>query len=160
MNRQEAKGSELQQAYAVCSRHAHWLSDALSDLDVSAGNHQDELTSDNKELIRIMDQFAYRYTRLQDEMGARLMPAILATLGEDVKPMPAIDRFNRLEQLGWIPSADEWLEHREIRNQFTHEYPERPDDHLEKLRAAMTSANRLIEIFSNISERLKKEKLI
>jgi hypothetical protein len=44
----------------------------------------------------LLDQFAYRYTRLQDGMGARLMPAVLKALGEDIGPMSAIDRFTRL----------------------------------------------------------------
>jgi len=52
---------------------------------------------------RLLDQFAYRYTRLQDDMGARLIPAILSTLGEDIAPMATLDRLNRLEQLGWLP---------------------------------------------------------
>ncbi|OIP15192.1 MAG: hypothetical protein AUK51_14580 [Comamonadaceae bacterium CG2_30_59_20] len=65
---------------------------------------------------RLLDQFAYRYTRLQDDMGARLMPAVLKALGEDIAPLSATDRFTRLEQLGWLPSADEWLTLRQVRN--------------------------------------------
>ena len=55
-----------------------------------------------------MDQFAYRYTRLQDDMGTKLMSAVLKALGEDVAPMSALDRFVRLEQLGWLVRADSW----------------------------------------------------
>jgi len=35
----------------------------------------------------LLDQFAYRYTRLQDDMGIKLMPAVLKALGEDVALM-------------------------------------------------------------------------
>ncbi|MBS0543668.1 MAG: hypothetical protein JSR40_08025, partial [Proteobacteria bacterium] len=75
-----------------------------------------------KDERRLLDQFAYRYTRLQDDMGARLFPAVLRALGEEVAPMPVLDRLARLEQLGWLPSAEQWLELRRIRNEFTHEY--------------------------------------
>ena len=51
---------------------------------------------------------------LQDDMGARLVPAVLKALGEDVAPMSALDRFGRLEQLGWLPSADEWMALRQV----------------------------------------------
>ena len=86
---------------------------------------------------RLLDQFAYRYTRLQDDMGARLLPAVLTALGEDVVALSALDRFNRLEQLGWLPSADEWMELRQVRNQFTHEYPESAEERFERFSAAV-----------------------
>ena len=98
----------LQQALSVCLGHAEALEDALEDMRVralSAGDY----TQLNKEDRRLLDQFAYRYTRLQDDMGTRLMPAVLKALGEEIGPMSAIDRFARLEQLGWLRSADEHI---------------------------------------------------
>lgn len=113
----------LQQAAATCAAHKVGLTDALSDLEQRHLTPAD-IDHPGKEDRRLLDQFAYRYTRLQDDMGARLMPAILRALGEEITAMPAIDRLNRLEQLGWLPSAEEWTEPRRIRNEFTHEYPE------------------------------------
>lgn len=52
------------------------------------------------------------------------MPAALRALGEDVAAMSALDRFDQLEQIGWLRSAEEWSELRRIRNEFAHEYPE------------------------------------
>jgi len=59
----------------------------------------------SKEDRRLLDQFAYRYTRMQDDMGARLVPAILRALGEEVSAMSTLDRLDRLEQLDWLPSG-------------------------------------------------------
>jgi hypothetical protein len=87
-------------------------------------------------------------------MGARLMPAILRALGEEITAMPAIDRLNRLEQLGWLPSADEWTELRRIRNEFTHEYPEAAQEKFARLQLALASARRLLEILSIFVEKL------
>lgn len=97
----------LQQIHAVCQTHAQTLAEALQDLHLRALT-LDDYGHPSKDDRRLLDQFAYRYTRLQDDMGTRLMPAVLKTLGEDVGPMSAIDRFARLEQLGWLSSADEW----------------------------------------------------
>ena len=58
-------------------------------------------------------------------MGARLMPAVLLALGEEVAAMSAPDRFNRMEQLGWLPSSDEWAALRRTRNEFAHDSPTR-----------------------------------
>ncbi len=98
----------LQQILGVCQGHADALADALQDMQLR-GLSAEDYSHLSKEDRRLLDQFAYRYTRLQDEMGARLMPNVLKALGEDIGPMSAIDRYARLEQLGWIASADEWL---------------------------------------------------
>ena len=97
----------LAQAHALCEVHLDALHDALNDMQQRAlsSSEYEHLSKPDR---RLLDQFAYRYTRLQDDMGARLMPAILRALGEDVAAMPAFDRFSRLEQLGWLPSADNW----------------------------------------------------
>ncbi len=145
----------LRLARETCTAHAQALGDALSDIalrDFGPG----DLDRLDKADRRLLDQFAYRYTRLQDDMGARLMPAVLAALGEDVVPMPALDRFNRLEQLGWLPSADEWMELRQVRNQFAHEYPESAAERFERFQAAVGAARRLIDLLEGFEQRLER----
>ena len=85
---------------------------------------------------------------LQDDMGARLVPAVLKALGEDVAPMSALDRFGRLEQLGWLPSADEWMALRQVRNQFAHDYPDSPAERFERLQAATQAARALLAVMA------------
>ena len=77
-------------------------------------------------------------------------------LGEDVVPMPALERFNRLEQLGWLPSADEWMELRQVRNQFTHEYPESAEERFERFSAAVAAATRLVDLLDGFKRRLER----
>ena len=115
----------LQHSLALCQGHADALQDALQDIR-ARDMGKDDYTAMSKQDRRLLDQFAYRYTRLQDDMGVKLMPAVLKSLGEEVALLPAIDRFARLEQLGWLESADDWQTLRLIRNQFTHDYPDSP----------------------------------
>lgn len=143
----------LSNALDVCRAHRSGLADALEDLE-GAPVSAEALASPTKELRRLLDQFAYRYTRLQDDMGARLFPAALRALGEDVASMPVIDRLNRLEQLGWLPSAEEWADLRRIRNEFTHEYPEALDERRERLELAISSARRLEQILGVVERRV------
>jgi hypothetical protein len=91
----------LQQSLVLCQGHADALQEALQDIH-ARDMDLDGFTNLSKQDRRLLDQFAYRYTRLQDDMGAKLMPAVLKALGEDVAPMSALDRFFRLEQLGWL----------------------------------------------------------
>ena len=143
----------LAQAYALCQGHLDALHDALSDMQQRALSSS-ECEHLSKADRRLLDQFAYRYTRLQDDMGARLMPAILRALGEDVTAMPAFDRFSRLEQLGWLPSADEWNVLRQIRNQFAHDYPESPKERFDRLQAAIRASQQLIDVIAKVESRI------
>lgn len=145
----------LRQAYNLCQGHLEALHDALNDMEqrpltVSAYAHL------SKTDRRLLDQFAYRYTRLQDDMGMRLMPAILQVLGEDVAAMPALDRFARLEQIGWLSTADEWNTLRQIRNQFAHDYPDDAAERFARLQAAITAAWQMIAVLTLIDLKLRQ----
>ena len=142
----------LQHIQTVCLGHADTLSEALQDMQVRALG-ADDYTHLNKADRRLLDQFAYRYTRLQDDMGARLMPSVLKALGEDIAPVSAIDRFIRLEQLGWLDSADDWLVLRQVRNQFAHDYPDSPTERFERLQAAIQAAGQLLMIMAQFKRK-------
>ena len=143
----------LQQAYLTCRVHEEALRDALDDLKQRKLSASD-LVALGKEDRRLLDQFAYRYTRLQDDMGAKLIPAVLHALGEEVYAMPMLDRLNRMEQLGWLPDAEEWADLRRIRNEFTHDYPETMEERFERLQLAITSAQSVTEIFDSMSHKI------
>jgi hypothetical protein len=143
----------LQATLATCQQHAQALKEVLSDismLDLTPErlDHLDKLE------CRLLDQFAYRYLRLQDDMGARLIPAILADLAEPVATMSTIDRYNRLEQLGWLPSTEEWNELRRIRNAFAHDYPNSVEERHARLFVAFAAAKRLIVILNEFDKRI------
>ena len=70
--------------------------------------------------------------------------------------MSVLDRLDRMEQLGWLTSAEEWGDLRRIRNEFTHEYPEMAKERFEKLQLAMSSARRLLEIFGIFGDKIKE----
>ncbi|MHB8760032.1 MAG: hypothetical protein ACYC5S_07910 [Thiobacillus sp.] len=71
-----------------------------------------------------VEAFVGRFGRLQDTLGDKLLPVLLAALGE--APAAAIDNLDRAERLGLIASADEWMTLRKLRNQMVHEYVEDP----------------------------------
>ena len=144
----------LQQSLVLCQGHADALQEALQDIHVR-NMDLDGFTHLSKQDRRLLDQFAYRYTRLQDDMGAKLMPAVLKALGEDVAPMSALDRFFRLEQLGWLASADDWQSLRQIRNQFTHDYPDNTTERFQRWQAAVHAASQLASVLTRFQSKIK-----
>ena len=76
------------------------------------------------DLAERVEAFVGRFGRLQDTVGDKLLPLLLAALGE--KPSAAIDNLDRAERLELLTSADEWMTMRNLRNQMVHEYVEDP----------------------------------
>ncbi len=147
----------LIQALERCETNAQALREALEDLRPNVKESLSELENLDKTTRRILDQFAYRFTRHQDDMANLLIPAILQNMAEDVRSMAAIDRFNRLEQLEWLDSSEEWLEMRRVRNEFTHDYPGKLSERTSKLSEAIKVSYRLMEIFDHLKVKIKTE---
>lgn len=76
----------------------------------------------DEDLAERVEAFVSRFGRLQDTIGDKLLPNLLAFVGE--RPAAAVDNLDRAERLGWIKSTDVWLETRKLRNQMVHEYIE------------------------------------
>ncbi len=57
-------------------------------------------------------------------MGAKLFPAALEITKEPGDLKAFIDKLYRLEKIGAITSAEDWLLMREARNTFSHDYPD------------------------------------
>jgi hypothetical protein len=133
-------------------RHLAVLEQALGDWHRAPAPDLAELDADSDKL-RVLDQLLFRFTKLQDAMGTRLVPATLTALSEPVEDWPMIDRLNRLEKLGFL-DADAWLRWRQIRNQLSHEYPDRPDTRFAALTAAVTAAGELAQAYRDWRQRL------
>ncbi|WP_031438356.1 hypothetical protein [Methylobacter tundripaludum] len=83
-----------------------------------------QLDSD-EDLAERVEAFISRFGRLQDTLGDKLLPNLLAFVGE--RTATAVDNLDRAERLGWIKSSDSWMETRKLRNQMVHEYIEAPE---------------------------------
>lgn len=76
------------------------------------------------ENIAHIDQFIYRFTKLQDSMGTRLFPSLHRLFENNSQPIPFLDILNRLEQLEILTSVEDWQFFRNLRNNLAHDYPE------------------------------------
>jgi len=100
--------------------------------------------------VAVVDQFVGRFAKLQDAMGAKLLPMVLELTKEQGDLEAYLDKVNRLEKIGALPSVDEWLELREMRNAFAHDYPEDSELQAAVLNRAFVAADRLVEILHHV----------
>lgn len=75
---------------------------------------------ESTEHLAYSDQIIYRFSKLQDCMGAKLFKSVLLYEGENVNK-PFLDILNQLEAIDII-TVDEWLEIRDLRNEIAHDY--------------------------------------
>jgi hypothetical protein len=122
-------------------RHAAALSEALADWAAEPALNIDQLEHDRL-LLRLADQILFRFTKLQDALGERLVPATLQQLAESFEDWSMRDRLERLEKLGYLV-VDDWLRWRELRNRLAHEYPDQPELRFAVLKAAIGAAGEL-----------------
>ena len=97
---------------------------------------------ENENHSEMLEAFVSRYSRLQDTIGNKLLPALLAATMEP--PGTQLDNLSRAEKLGWVDSVERWIALRELRNRLVHEYMESPEDLLEALTEALESVETLL----------------
>lgn len=88
-----------------------------------------------------LESFGAKFGRMQDTVVDKLIPAYLEVVGERVGA--AIDNLNRMERLGLLSSADDWLAMRALRNRLVHEYMEQPAELTSALERACRFAQQM-----------------
>lgn len=102
----------------------------------------------------LLDAFVSRYSRLQDTVGDKLLPALLKANQERLGSQ--LDNLLRAEKLGWIASTEAWISLRELRNRLVHEYVETPERLLEALRHALDGVATLRAAQSRLREEAQR----
>ena len=141
----------LKREFEVCDKHILRVDEALRGLRVDFPITLDVYQSFDSDQIRCIDQFIFRFSKLQDAIGAKIFRFTLEILDEDVTSLPMRDILNRLERFNIIPSADEWIYIRELRNEIAHDYPLYDDEIVAILNELFVK----VEVVINIYKRLK-----
>jgi len=114
----------IQSAIKECDRHLNRIRKAWQNLEPVFPLNAKQLESADDDLVEHIDHFVYRFTKLQDTMGTRLLPTLHTFLEENDRPLPFLDVLGTLEKYQVIHSRTEWQFFRNLRNSLAHEYPE------------------------------------
>lgn len=117
---------KIRNVLAECALHQKRIHYALSKLKQFMPLTIDDYKSLNDEQIEALDQFLFRFSKLQDTIGQRLFTGILELQEEAFKTLSFLDLLNRLEQLHVIDNKEQWLVLRNMRNNLAHEYEDDP----------------------------------
>lgn len=122
-NRKQELIECLNREFDICDRHIQRIDEVLDAMHTDIPISVDCYMNLDENQIRCMDQFIFRFSKLQDAMGAKIFRYVLEYLDEDVSSLPMRDILNRLECYRLIDNAEEWGYIRELRNEIAHDYP-------------------------------------
>jgi len=114
--------------------------------------------ANDEELAEQIEAFTSRFCRLQDTIGDKLLPAWLDMLGE--KKGVAIDNLDKAERIGVLPSVEQWLELRQLRNQMIHEYIEDLAILADALQTAYQHLGFIVDVAESIITDLRNRAMI
>ena len=114
----------IESAITECEAHRQKLEQGETRLSGVFPLTESRLAGLDEQTVTLLDQFIYRFTKLQDSMARRLLPSLYQYLEADTEPRPFLDLLHRLEQLDIVPSVARWQELRALRNNLAHDYPE------------------------------------
>ena len=149
----------LQSVMDVAQIHAKRLKYAMKKLSSYFPISSETVISLSEDELPLFELYTSRFSKLQDLMGNALYPKLLASVGEPIDEMTFIDRLNRLEKLGVLDEAENWMKMRQIRNHLSHEYPDQPEIMAEYLNDAFNFGKTLLYYLEATTSFLKnKEK--
>ncbi len=146
----------LDEALKICEIHFERMRYATQKVKKYFPLNEEKYHALNDDDLSYLDQIIFRFSKLQDSMGARLFPSLLEILGEDIDGKPFIDLLTKLEQLRLLENHKQWLILRETRNLVTHEYPFFTPEIIEGLNLLMEQILVLEKIWNRIRFFLKE----
>jgi hypothetical protein len=129
---QELK-DKLTETLAICDIHHQRMMFAFESVKKYFPLSESNFGQISQLEMALFDQLIYRFSKLQDSMGARLFKQLLEALEEDVSGLPFIDILYKLEKLNLLENAKDWIKLRQTRNNVAHEYPFYKEVQIEEL---------------------------
>jgi dihydroorotase-like cyclic amidohydrolase len=144
---------QLMQIYlGECMVHSAILEENLAEIRNELTVNASTLQNLSKTQIRLLDQLAYRFTKLQDTLGQKVLPLILELAQEPILTDATFsEKLNYLERMGALPSAEEWKKLRIARNAVAHEYPDDPEFRVSAFQHFFEGVAQLNVLFLSVS---------
>jgi len=135
-----------------CDKHILRINSAYKKSSATLPLDASKYVALSEDEIEHIDQYLFRFAKLQDTIGKRLFKTILLSLEEDVEDLPFIDLLNRLEKLNILKSKEQWLELRKVQNTLSHTYDNEPEEMSIAINAIFDKKETLEEIYKHLIE--------
>ncbi len=141
---------KLNKIFYECDKHILRINSATKKMSYFMPLNKEKFIDLTEDEIEHIDQFLFRFAKLQDAMGQKLFKTILLSLNEDIEGKPFIDILNLMEKLYLLKDANKWRELRDDRNELSHNYEDEPEEMSIIINKLYDKKDILIEIYKNI----------
>jgi hypothetical protein len=141
---------KLKKIFYECDKHVLRINSSYSELRPIMPLDMQTYINLTEEDIKVLDQFLFRFSKLQETMGQRLFKTMMYFLKEEIDGKPFIDILNMMEKISLLESANIWKDLREDRNKLAHNYEDEPEEMSEAINKLYDKKDILIDIYVNI----------
>jgi len=117
---------KLQKYFNECDKHLQRIEEAYNDIKESIPLTVEKYKILSKDEVQDIDQYLYRFSKLQDTLGQKIFKLMLKQYEELVEPIPFMDILNKLEKNNLLENVKEWIHLRDVRNKIAHQYDDEP----------------------------------
>ena len=137
--------------FAEADKHKEHIIEAKEELS---------LPIESYEALSKLEKFAlntliFRFSKLQDLIGAKIMRVFLSCNEFPVEEMGFFDILKEIEKEG-IVDIDTWSQLRELRNDIAHEYPEEMEEVIAKINLLIDRSDSLIAIVERLERQYRE----
>ncbi len=135
-----------------CEQHIKRINEAWSDMEAFIPLNSERYQKLRKDEVQALDQYLFRFAKLQDTLGDKLFPLIIQKFEGAIKSIPFLDTLNKLEKFGCINSAKEWIYLRKLRNEVAHQYDDEPEAMAQAINALAMQKKVIEEVFRQLKQ--------
>ena len=140
-----------------CDKHLQRIEEAYDDIEEIIPLSVEKYKTLSKDEVQAIDQYLYRFSKLQDTMGQKLFRLILDIYDPLDESIPFIDVLNRLEKLDFLESAKEWINLRDKRNAIAHQYDDEPYEMTQAMNDVLSQKNIIKAIYLKIKWKVEAD---
>ncbi|MDQ1339861.1 MAG: UDPglucose 6-dehydrogenase [Campylobacterota bacterium] len=146
----------LQKYFSECDRHIQRINEAYDNIKNFMPITALEYTMLDKAQVQALDQYLFRFAKLQDTLGDKIFKRIVSNYEENTSSLPFVDILNKLEKAEYIFSAKEWINLRKIRNNIAHQYDDEPEEMSQAINEIVSSKDVLLKIYNKVKQKYKE----
>ncbi|WP_294890596.1 nucleotidyltransferase domain-containing protein [Sulfurimonas sp. RIFCSPLOWO2_12_36_12] len=143
----------LEKYFHECDKHIQRINEAFETIQTFIPITAFEYTNLDKNQIQALDQYMFRFTKLQDTLGDKIFKLIVANYEQEVSSLPFIDILNKLEKTEYIFSAKEWMNLRKVRNNIAHQYDDEPEEMSQAINEIVSNKDVLLKIYDKVKQK-------
>jgi hypothetical protein len=156
MKSMDALQNTITSSLQECDSHLQTMNSAFEKLQGQLPLTENDFPLKDDNLAARLDQFLFRFIKMQDSLAKRLCPAVYQILENNQDPKPFLDILNRLEQLGVLTSVNIWQFFRNLRNNLAHDYPESRHQNIQNLNLLFERWSEFAGLYLQIKEHAVK----